>query len=107
MPTTNIDHVIAALEPEERAEVERLAAHYIAEETTRRELKKARELTSVRVAEQLGMTAKGVSRLEKRADMLMATMRQTVESMGGSLSIVAQFPNTPPVVLAGISEDPR
>ena len=64
MPTTNIDDVIAALEPDERAEVDRLAACFLAEEITRRELGKARQVTAARVAEQLGISAKGVSKLE-------------------------------------------
>jgi hypothetical protein len=45
-----------------------------------------------------------VSRLEKRSDLLLSTLRKTVKAMGGNLSLVAEFPDRPPVVLSGISE---
>jgi len=31
--------------------------------------------------------------------MLLSTMRRYVEAMGGTLELVAQFPNRPPVVI--------
>jgi hypothetical protein len=46
-----------------------------------------------------------VSRLEKRSDLLLSTLRKTVEAMGGSLSLVAEFPDRDPVVLSGIADD--
>ena len=57
------------------------------------------------MAEQLGITQDGVSRLEKRSDLLLSTLRRTIEAMGGSLSLVAEFPDRAPVVLTGIAED--
>jgi hypothetical protein len=47
----------------------------------------------------LGVGQEAISRLEKRSDMLLSTLRHYVESMGGTLKLVAQFPNRPPVVL--------
>ena len=52
----------------------------------------------------------GVSRLEQRADLLLSTLRGYVEALGGSLSIVAEFPDRDPVILSGIAErdpDPK
>jgi hypothetical protein len=40
-----------------------------------------------------------ISRLEKRSDMLLSTLRLYIESLGGKLQLVAQFPGRPPVVL--------
>lgn len=50
-----------------------------------------------------GITQDGVSRLEQRSDLLLSTLRKTIEAMGGNLSIIAQFPDREPVVLTGIS----
>ena len=100
----NVDDVIAGLDPDRRREVEERAAELIAEEMTLRELRKARRLTQVSVARQLGIGQDGVSRLEQRSDLLLSTLRKTVEAMGGSLSIVARFPDRPPVELSGITE---
>ena len=101
----NVDDKIKKLSAARRKKVETRAAELIAEEMTLRDLRKARELTQARMAEQLGITQDGVSRLEKRSDLLLSTLRKTVEAMGGSLSLVAEFPDRAPVVLTGIAED--
>ena len=75
----------------------------IAKEFTLCELRKARKLTQVPVAKLLGITQDSVSRLEKRSVLPLSTLRKTVEAMGGNLSLVAQFPERAPVVLAGIA----
>ena len=100
----DVEDMIAALDPTERRKVEEMAAELIAEEMTLRELRRALHLTQVSVARELGISQDAISRLEKRSDFLLSTMRRTVEAMGGSLSLIARFPNRPPVELAGISE---
>ena len=98
----NVNDVISGLDPARRRKVEERAAALIAEEMTLRELRKARQLTQVSVARQLGISQDGVSRLEQRSDLLLSTLRRTVEAMGGSLSLIATFPDRPPVELSGI-----
>jgi transcriptional regulator with XRE-family HTH domain len=90
--------------PARRKKVEARAATLIAEEMTLQELRQARKLTQVRIAKALGISQDGVSRLEKRSDFLLSTLRKTVEAMGGNLSLVAEFPDREPVVLSGIAE---
>ena len=87
-----------------RKKVEARAAGLIAEEMTLQELRQARKLTQVRMAKVLGISQDGVSRLEKRSDLLLSTLRKSVEAMGGNLSLVAEFPDREPVVLSGIAE---
>jgi transcriptional regulator with XRE-family HTH domain len=101
----NVDDIIRKLSPTQRKKVEARAAQLIAEEMTLRELRHARKLTQVRLAKNLGITQDSVSRLEKRSDLLLSTLRKTVEAMGGSLSLVAEFPDREPVVLAGVADD--
>jgi transcriptional regulator with XRE-family HTH domain len=101
----DVNDKISKLSPALRKKVEARATELIAEEMTLRELRKARKLTQVRMAKTLGVTQDSVSRLEKRSDLLLSTLRKTVEAMGGSLSLVAEFPNRPPVLLSGITED--
>jgi len=100
----NVNEIIAALSPAQRKKVEARAAELIAEEMTLRELRHARKLTQARMAKTLGITQDSVSRLEKRSDLLLSTLRKTVGAMGGSLSLVAEFPDRPPVVLSGLAE---
>ena len=101
----NVDDKIKKLSPAQHKKVEARAAELMAEEMTLRELRHARKLTQVRVAKKLGITQDSVSRLEKRSDLLLSTLRKTVEAMGGNLSLVAKFPDRAPVVLSGIAED--
>jgi len=90
--------------PVRRKNINARAAALIAEEMTLQELRQARKLTQVRMAKALGISQDGVSRLEKRSDLLLSTLRKTVEAMGGNLSLVAEFPDREPVVLSGIAE---
>ena len=101
----NVDDKINKLSPAQRKKVEARAVQLIAEEMTLRELRHARKLTQVRMAKTLGITQDSVSRLEKRSDLLLSTLRKTVEAMGGNLSLVAEFPDRAPVVLSGIAGD--
>src|SRR5437667_11605080 len=88
-----------------RKKIEARAAELVAEEMTLQELRQARKLTQVRMAKTLGITQDSVSRLEKRSDLLLSTLRKTVEAMGGNLSLIAEFPDRAPVVLSGIAGD--
>ena len=101
----NVDDKIKKLNPDQRKKVEARAADLMAEEMTLRELRHARKLTQIRIAKKLGITQDSVSRLEKRSNLLLSTLRKTVEAMGGTLSLVAEFPDRAPVVLSGIAED--
>ncbi len=101
----SVNEIIAKLSPARRKKVEDRATERIAEEMTLCQLRKARKLTQVRMAKTLGISQDGVSRLEKRTDLLLSTLRKTVEAMGGSLALVAEFPDRPPVVLSSLGED--
>jgi len=103
----NVNEIIRKLSPAERKKVEARAAEIIAEEMSLRDLRRARKLTQARVAKALGVTQDSVSRLEKRSDLLLSTLRKTVKAMGGDVRIVAEFPDRAPVVLSGLSEDQR
>ena len=107
MPITLKDKM-KQLSRAQRKRVEARAAGLIAEEMTLRELRHARKLTQVKMAKALGVTQDSVSRLEKRSDLLLSTLRKTVEAMGANLSLVDEFPDRAAVVLSGIAEgDPK
>jgi len=101
----NVNDKIRALPAQQRKKIRARAVELMAEEMTLRELRKARKLTQVRIAKTLKIKQDSVSRLEKRSDLLLSTLRRTVEAMGGTLSIVAEFPDRKPVVLSALGED--
>lgn len=100
---TTLDEKFKKLGASRRKKINARAAELIAEEMSLRELRRARRLTQKRMAEKLGIGQEGVSRLEQRSDLLLSTLRDYIKAMGGTLSMVAEFPNRQPVVLAGFS----
>ena len=70
---------------------ERTAALLLAMDLT--ELRDNLDLTQEEVAARLQISQSNVSRLEKRRDMLVSTLREVVEAFGGELHLVAEFPD--------------
>ena len=101
---TTLKQMMDRLPAERRERVETRAAQLIADEMTLGDLRKARNLTQARLAEMLDIGQDGVSRLEKRSDLLLSTLRAYVRAMGGSLDLVARFPDRPPVLVSGIAD---
>jgi hypothetical protein len=97
-----LEQKMATLNPARRKRVEARTVELIEEEKSLRDLRHALELTQVKMADELGIGQDGVSRLEKRSDLLISTLRGYVEAMGGKLRLVAEFPNRAPVMLSGL-----
>jgi len=98
----NVDDIIKSLPAARRRAIEKRAAELIAEEMTLQELRRAREMTQVKMAKKLGIAQKQISEIEKRTDMHISTLRRSIEALGGTLALVAEFPDRKPVKLTGI-----
>ena len=57
------------------------------------ELRKARHVTQVEVAKAMSVEQAAVSKLERREDMYVSTLREYVKALGGELKLVASFPD--------------
>ena len=99
MPVS-LDDRLDTFAPERRAHVEARTKAQIEEELTMRDLRQAEHLTQQRMAELMGMEQENVSRLERRADLLLSTLSSYVSAMGGKLRLVAEFPDRKPVSIA-------
>ena len=78
--------------PERRARIGEQAKRMIDEELMLRDLRKAHQMTREKLTAVLGVKQESVSNLEKRSDMLLSTLREYVEALGGELEIRATFP---------------
>ncbi len=87
------DDFLASLSEDEQAEIRERAAELLAEEATLRQLREAREQSQKDLAEKLGVNQAAVSKLERRSDLYLSTLRGYVEAIGGELEIVAKFPD--------------
>ena len=96
----NLDQLLAGLPAKRRAAIEVRADNL----ATLKDLRQAVEQTQQDLAIALGVGQDTISRLEKRSDMLLSTLRRYVEAMGGTLELVAQFPNRPPVVIDHLTQ---
>ena len=99
----NVNDIIRKLTPAQRKKVEARAAQLIAEEMTLRQLRQACRLTQQKVAKSLRIGQEGVSKIERRSDLLISTLREYVQAMGGRLSLVVEFPDREPVILSRIA----
>jgi len=77
--------------PATQARVRNKTAHMM-KDMGLHELRSARELTQGALAEQLNLEQPAVSKLERRTDMYVSTLRRYIEAMGGELEIIAHFP---------------
>ncbi|MCM2265896.1 MAG: helix-turn-helix domain-containing protein [Desulfuromonadales bacterium] len=96
----NLEQVLNSLPAQRQKNIKERAA----ELATLKDLRQAMQKTQVELADVLHIGQDGVSRLEKRSDMLLSTLRSYVEAMGGQLELVARFPDRPPVVIKHLAE---
>ena len=79
------------MSPGARARSEAKARKLI-EELPLSEIRAARELTQEHLARLLRVKQASISKMERRADMYISTLRDFVRAMGGELEITARFP---------------
>ena len=57
------------------------------------ELRGVLDVTQEDLADRLSISQSNVSRLERRRDMLISTLRQCIAALGGKLQLTAVFPD--------------
>jgi transcriptional regulator with XRE-family HTH domain len=77
---------------EAQARAEKRAQQMLAEMPLN-ELRAARLRTQESIAKSLGINQAAVSKMERRADMYVSTLRDFIAAMGGELEITARFPD--------------
>ncbi len=75
-----LNDVIGKLPPARQQKVETRARELIAEELTLQDIRKAQKLTQEQMATVLNIGQDSISRLEKRSDMMLSTMRSYIET---------------------------
>ena len=92
------------LSPERQALIKERADDLISEEMTLRDLRLALHQTQNDLSAKLHINQDGISRLEKRSDMLLSTLGKYITALGGTLKITAEFPNRPAVIIHGVAD---
>jgi predicted XRE-type DNA-binding protein len=92
VPAKNFKELQAKMSPAARAKSEALAKADLAQMALD-ELREARKLTQAQLANTLKVDQGSVSKLERRTDMYVSTLRNFIRAMGGELHIRADFPD--------------
>ncbi|MBK5276189.1 MAG: XRE family transcriptional regulator [Desulfuromonadales bacterium] len=82
----------AKMTPEARATAAE-QTRMLLQEMPLQELRQARRMSQEQMAKNLHTRQSNVSRIEKRTDMYISTLRGVIKAMGGDLEIVARFPD--------------
>lgn len=101
--TVTLEQMLAEESEESRTRIQQLADE-MREEFNLREMRRLRKLTQARLSRKLKIGQEGVSRIEKRSDLYLSTLRSYVEGLGGKLSLVVEFPDRAPIRLSGLGE---
>lgn len=105
MPRRNFNELRAELHARPgAAEAVAAAAHRLDDElaahaATLAQIRRARRLTQVQLAQALGISQPEVSRVEHQADLVLSTLHSYIDAMGGELRLVAHFDDTDDVTL--------
>ena len=89
--TRKFSDLTGKMSAQDRAEIQALSTKLLAD-LPLEQLRSARSLTQTNMAQILGVNQSAISKIEKRTDMYLSTLRSYVEAMGGSLVIQAVFP---------------
>ena len=81
--STRVSDYLVQLPNDEQEEIAALTAELIKEEANLRKLRDARQRSQEQIAQRLGVQQSAVSKLERRTDMYISTLRSLVEAMGG------------------------
>lgn len=84
------------LSPEARAHAHAATQELLAQMPLN-ELRRAREMSQQTLAEAMHVPQSAISKIERRTDAYIGTIRRYLEAMGGKLRIIAEFPDGDPV----------
>lgn len=90
--TKSLEDVLKQIDPKVIAEAE-VKAQKILATMPLQELRHARHLSQEQLATVLHVQQGSISKLERRTDMYISTLRNFIRAMGGELEINAVFPD--------------
>lgn len=107
MTGTNLDDFIATLPQDEQRAIEQEYQEVRGEYLALQELRQVMGMTQEQLADVLEMNQGNLSKLEKRTDVHLSTLRRYVEALGGKLHIMAALPGKPLIELSSLSGQPE
>jgi hypothetical protein len=108
MMTKKLSEIMAQL-PEDRqakikAKAEQLLSEIKSEEILLQNICQAQQLTKEKIKEVLGVDQEGIFTIEKQTDLLLSTLKNYLNNMGGDLKIIVEFPEHNPLIIDSLTE---
>lgn len=101
---TSLFEKLNALPKERRELIEERANQIRLEEMTLRHLREKLGLSQSELAERLEVQRLAVSKLERRQNLELNTLREVVNALGGTIEIIVRIPNKEPVLIVDYQE---
>jgi hypothetical protein len=97
----SLDDYAVGLPAEERARIETRANALVTERAALAELHEMLAPARHAAATQLSASGTSVQKMERRVDLYLAALRDTLQAIGGDLEIVIRLPGRPPMQMTG------
>lgn len=101
---TSLFEELNALPKERRELIEERANQIRLEEMTLRHLREKLGLSQSELAERLEIQQPAVSKLERRQNLELNTLREVVNALGGTIEIIVKIPNKEPILIVDYQE---
>jgi predicted XRE-type DNA-binding protein len=101
---TSLSDELNALPPERQEAIAARANEIRLEEITLRHLREKLGLSQAELAERLEVQQPAVSKLERRQNLELNTLRSVVTALGGTIEIIVRVPDKEPILLSDYQE---
>jgi predicted XRE-type DNA-binding protein len=101
---TTLADELNALPSERKESIAARANQIRLEEITLRHLREKLGLSQSELAERLEIQQPAVSKLERRQNLELNTLRSVVNALGGTIEIIVRVPNKEPILLSDYQE---
>lgn len=101
---TTLDDLLKRLPKARRDKIRRRTRELVSEYQSLQDLRVARVRSQTSLARSMNVNQSAISKLERRKDMQISTLRALIHAMGGSLEIRVVFPKTKPIRLRQFDE---
>lgn len=96
---TNIDELIEKESAETQAYIAKRTQEIVQEVLSLSEIRKLVGRTQATMAEEMCINQQNISKIENRKDLMLSTLKNYIECLGGTLNITAVFPDNKEISL--------
>lgn len=101
---TTLSEELNALPKERQESIEARVSQIRLEEITLRHLREKLGLSQSELAQRLEVQQPAISKLERRKNLELNTLRSVVNALGGTIEIIVRVPDKDPILLSDYQE---